>query len=79
MITINLEKAKQIAHEIRKNKRAKEFAPYDEVIMKQIPGNDLTEAETARSQIRLKYENMQLAIDTATTAEQIKTALEGVE
>jgi hypothetical protein len=35
MIVINIEKAKGIAHEIRRAKRAEEFAPYDEVIMKQ--------------------------------------------
>ena len=37
MIVINIDKAKGIAHEIRRAKRAEEFAPYDEVIMKQIP------------------------------------------
>ncbi len=40
-ITINLDKAKQIGHDIRRQKRAEEFAPLDEKIMKQIPGIDV--------------------------------------
>jgi hypothetical protein len=67
MITINLDKAKNIAHDIRRIKREEEFAPYDAVIMKQIPGNDATEAEAARQAIRDKY--------AASTPEQIKAAL----
>ena len=48
MIVINIEKAKGIAHEIRRTKRAEEFAPYDEVIMKQIPDANATEEEASR-------------------------------
>jgi hypothetical protein len=76
MITINLDKAKQIGHEKRRLARAEEFKPYDEVIMKQIPGSDTVAAEEARATIRTKYANMQIAIDSATTPEEIKTALE---
>ena len=76
MITINLDKAKQIGHEKRRLARAEEFKPYDEVIMKQIPGLDTVAAEEARATIRTKYADMQIAIDSATTPEEIKTALE---
>lgn len=78
MIKINLDKAKNIAHNIRREARAEEFKPYDEVIMKQIPGNDLQEAEVKRQEIRDKYSIIQNEIESSTTAEEIKTAL-GIE
>ena len=75
MITINLDKAKLIAHDKRRQKRAEEFAPYDEVIMKQIPGFDAVEAEAARQAIRDKYAEVQDAIDAAESPNEIKSAL----
>jgi hypothetical protein len=75
MITINIDKAKEIAHEIRRQARAEEFKPYDEIIMKQIPGNDFVVAESARATIRTKYTQMQTAINSSTTVDQIKSAL----
>jgi len=75
MITVNITKAKNIAHDKRREARAEEFKPYDEVIMKQIPGNDATAAETARQVIRDKYAAMQTAIDAATTTDQLKAAM----
>lgn len=74
MIRINLQKAKGIAHDIRRAKRQDEFAPLDAVIAKQIPGNDAAAAEAARQAIRDKYAAMQTAIDAASTPEQIKAA-----
>ena len=75
MININLDKAKDIGHEIRRLKRNEEFAPHDEVIMKQIPGPDLQAVESARQDIRDKYAVVQDQIDAATSPDQIKTAL----
>jgi len=75
MITINIDKAKAIAHDIRREARAEEFKPYDEIIMQQIPGNDSVAAEAARAAIRTKYTEMQTAINSATTVDQIKSAL----
>ena len=75
MININLDKAKDIGHEIRRLKRNEEFAPHDEVIMKQIPGPDLQAVESARQDIRDKYAVTQDQIDAATSPDQIKTAL----
>ena len=75
MITINVTKAKTIAHDVRRAARAEEFKPYDEVIMKQIPGNDATVAEAARAVIREKYATMQTAIDAASTVDEIKAAM----
>ena len=75
MITINLDKAKSIAHDKRRAARAEEFKLHDEVIMKQIPGNDGAVAETARQEIRDKYADMQVAIDAAASADELKTIL----
>jgi len=75
MITINLDKAKSIAHDKRRAARAEEFKPHDEVIMKQIPGNDAAVAESARQEIRDKYADMQVAIDAAASADELKTIL----
>jgi hypothetical protein len=74
MITININKAKTIGHDMRRAARAEEFKPYDEAIAKQIPGQ-MDGAEAARQAIRSKYAGMQTQIDAATTPEEIKTAL----
>ena len=75
MITINIDKAKTIAHDKRREARAEEFKPHDEIIMKQIPGADSTAAEAARAVIRTKYSEMQTAIDSASTVDAIKAAM----
>lgn len=75
MIVININKAKVIAHDMRRAARAEEFKPYDEIIMKQIPGNNAAEAEAARQTIREKYAVMQTAIDIATTVNEIKAVM----
>lgn len=74
MITINIEKAKVIAHDIRRTARTIEFKPYDDAIAKQIP-NQTEGAEAARQAIREKYAAMQTAIDAATTVDEIKAAI----
>ena len=75
MIVINLDKAKNISHDIRRNNRNEEFLPYDEIIAKRIPGKSSEEAELARQQIREKYSVMQEAIEAAQSAEDLKVAL----
>jgi hypothetical protein len=75
MITINFNKAKVIAHEKRRQARADEFKPYDDVIMKQIPGNSAVEAEAFRQAIRNKYAVMQTQIESADTVDAIKAAM----
>lgn len=79
MISINIDKAKNIAHNVRRAARAEEFKPHDEVIMKQIPGNDMTVAEAARQAIRDKYAGIQDAIDSSQTPDEIKTALSQIQ
>ena len=75
-VAVDLGKAKDIGHDIRRQQRAEEFQPFDEIIAKQIPGADAAEAEAARAQIRDKYAEIQLAIDTAADPDAIKLALE---
>jgi len=75
MITVNITKAKAIAHTIRRDARAEEFKPLDEVIMKQIPGTDVAAVEVERQAIREKYATMQAAIDSAQALEEIKAVL----
>jgi ornithine carbamoyltransferase len=72
MITINLDKAKNIAHDKRRAARAAEFAPLD--VKATIP-SEAAQAEEARQQVRNKYAVMQELIDAATTPEEIKAVL----
>lgn len=76
MIKVDLDKAKVIAHDRRRAAREKEFAPFDDIIAKQIPGKSAQEAEAERQKIRDKYAAMQTAIDAAQTPDAIKAALE---
>lgn len=75
MISINLDKAKTIGHNIRRAVREEEFKPLDELIMKQIPGVNAAEVESRRQVIRDKYALIQLQIDAATSPEEIKSVL----
>lgn len=72
MITINIDKAKNIAHDARRTARSAEFAPLD--IKATIP-SEATAAEAARAAVRAKYATMQIAIDAATTTDEIKAAM----
>jgi hypothetical protein len=64
VITINIDKAKAIAHDKRRQARSAEFAPLD--IKATIP-SEAVAAEAARAVIRTKYATMQAEIDAATT------------
>ena len=72
MITINITKAKNIAHDARRTARSAEFAPLD--IKATIP-SEATAAEAARQAVREKYAAMQTAIDSASTVDEIKAAM----
>ena len=75
-VAVDLGKAKDIGHDIRRQQRAEEFAPFDNIIAKQIPGADAVEAEEARQAIRFKYALIQDVIDAAEDPATIKLALE---
>ena len=72
----DLDQCRDIGHDIRRTMRSEEFQPFDEIIAKQIPGLDATEAEANRQAIRDKYADVQLAINAASDPDSIKLALE---
>lgn len=75
MITVNVDKAKNIAHEVRRAKRAEEFAPLD--VKATIP-SEAVAAEAARAVIRAKYEGVQTSIDAAADVDALKAIVEGL-
>ena len=74
-IEIDLTRARAIAHDIRRRRRADELAPYDKVISLQIPGSDTDSAEAARQKIRERYDTLQTAINAADNIDSIVSAL----
>lgn len=72
MIIINLDKAKQIAHEKRRLARSEEFAPLD--IKATIP-SEAASAEASRQAVREKYALMQQEIDSSSSVEELKELL----
>jgi len=75
MITININKAKDIVHGIRRNKRSEEFAPLD--IKATIP-SEAAAAEAARQQVRTKYAEIQADIDAAADVPALKAIVEAL-
>ena len=69
MIKINIGKAKEITHNVRRDARAKEFQPLD--IQATIPSMAV-EAEAKRQIIREKYAELQTQIDNAQNADELK-------
>ena len=75
MIKVNLQKVKEIVHSVRRDAREKEFAPFDEIIMKQIPGKDHDAAESERASIREKYKTIQSEIEDCNDESKLKEIL----
>jgi hypothetical protein len=76
VIKINTDKARTIAHELRRAARSAEFAPLDEQIARRLPGADLDALEAARQAVRDRYAVIQTTIDLAGSADGVKAALE---
>ena len=72
MITINIDKAKAIAHNIKRAARAEEFKPLD--VKATIPSEQVA-AEAERQKIRDKHAQIQADIDAATTVDKLKTVM----
>ena len=72
MITVNINKAKDIAHDVRRASRTEEFKPLD--VKATIP-SQAAQAEAERQAVREKYAAMQEQINMAQTVEQIKAAM----
>lgn len=75
MISINIDKAKAIVHDIRRAKRTAEFAPLD--IKATIP-SEAAAAEVARQAVREKYAAIQSDIDAAPSVDELKTIVESL-
>jgi len=75
MISINIDKAKTIAHDMRREKRAAEFVPLD--VKATIP-NEAVAAEIARQAIRDKYAAIQQDIDAAPGLNELKLIVENL-
>jgi hypothetical protein len=75
MISINIEKAKTIAHDKRRAARAAEFAPLD--VKATIP-SEAAAAEAARAAVRAKYAEVQTQIDAAADVGALKIIVEGL-
>ena len=74
-ITLNINKAKAIAHTIRRSNRDQAFAPFDAIIAKQIPEVIAGQAESRRQAIRDADAARQASIDAATTLTEIQMLL----
>ena len=68
----NMSECRDIAHVHRRVKRDKDMKPYDDIIMKQIPGNDAVEAEAARVRIRAADATKQTSINAASSISTLK-------
>ena len=76
MINIDMGKAKDITHNIRREARAKEFAPLDQEININIANQTkVTEVETQRQAIRDKYAVIQVNIDDCVNPEGLKAII----
>jgi hypothetical protein len=72
-VVVNLNKAKEIAHEVRRRARIVEMAPLD---TKSTIPFEAVAAEEARQVLRDKYAGLQADIDAATDAVALKTIME---
>lgn len=79
MININLNKAKEVAHDKRRAVREVEFKPFDEVISKQIPGKSAEAAEASRQLVRDYHAAAQVSIDAAQTVEELKAKFDEID
>lgn len=71
-IVIDLNKAKEIAHDKRRAARAEEFKPWD--VKATIPSEQVA-AEAERQKIRDKYATLQEQMDAAQTVEELKALI----
>ena len=79
MITLNMNKVKDISHEIRRKAREIEFEPLDTIIAKQIPGQNISKIEESRQAIRDKYSQIQNDIDSANNINQIYSIIDNLK
>ena len=78
IVQIDLVKAKEIAHNIRRADRDNKLKPHDLQIAAQIPGVDLEAEETARQVVRNENAVVQVQIDDAQDADELKSILDAL-
>ena len=71
-LTINLDKAKDIAHGLRRAARSREFAPFD---LKATISGEAQDAEASRQAIRVRYSDLQLQIDASKSVDELKAII----
>lgn len=74
-VKIDLTKAKDIAHNIRRADRDKKLQPHDLLISAQIPGSDAVAEEAVRQAIRDANALVQTDIDAASDESALKQTL----
>ena len=75
VITIDLDKARLIAHDRRRAVRAELFKPHDERIKLALPGDDVVALDAPRKEIRELDQTTQIKIDEAQSIDELKEAL----
>ena len=76
MIIVNIDKAKETTHEIRRAERAKRFAPLDQEININIANSTkVAEVEAQRQAVRDKYAIVQANINKCSTAYELKAII----
>lgn len=75
MIKININKAKEISHDMRRAARSEEFKQLD--IEATIPSM-AEQAEIKRESVREKYAEIQVSIDAAETVDNLKEIIQSI-
>lgn len=79
MIRIDINKARSIAHDIRREARAQAFEPLDQMIAAQIPGVNFEDIEAERQKIRDANARIQADIDAAANADALLVIVKGLQ
>lgn len=79
VVAIDINKAKEITHDKRREARAGEFKPLDEAITINIANHyKVAEIEAERQTVRDKYAEIQNSIDSSTTTDELKEILDSL-
>lgn len=78
-IQIDIDKARDIAHDKRREVRAKAFEPLDKMIAAQIPGVNAEDIEAERQKIRDENAQIQADIDAAKDAAVLLEIVKGLQ
>lgn len=80
MINININKAKEITHNVRREVRAKEFEPLDQEININIANaSKVAEIDAQRQSVRDKYATIQTNIDNCSTTDELKVIIKNIK